>query len=100
MRAQSYGGWGKHSNPQRSDLRALAVNIFCTRGFHPLEAQVPRETYKVAGRRGLQERLTGTDSKGCSRLLASGNPPNEDREARPSVMLLTDERAKESGNQG
>ena len=49
---------------------------------------------------GLQERMTGTDTKGCSRLLASGNPPREDREARPFVMLPTDERAKESGNQG
>ena len=44
--------------------------------------------------------MTGTDTKGCSRLLASGNPPREDREAGPFVMLPTDERAKESGNQG
>ena len=44
--------------------------------------------------------MTGTDTKGCSRLLASGNPPREDREAWPFVMLPTDERAKESGNQG
>ena len=44
--------------------------------------------------------MTGTETKGCSRLLASGNPPREDREARPFVMLPTDESAKESGNQG
>ena len=100
MRPQSYGGWGRHSNPQWSDLRTLVLHIFCTRGFHPLEAQVPQEIYKGAGRRGLQERMTGTETKGCSRLLASGNPPREDREARPFVMLPTDESAKESGNQG
>ena len=59
-----------------------------------------RKPTRGAGRRGLQERMTGTDTKGCSRLLASGNPPREDREAWPFVMLPTDERAKESGNQG
>lgn len=73
--------------------------IFLAQEVSTSGGQVLRKP-KVAGR-GVCRRLTGTDSKGCSTLSASGNPPNEDREAWPSVMLLTDERAKERcRNQG